>query len=113
MLATSPRVLRVVSAAVLCVAATSAFANASPEFATQVRAHRADMARSELVVAQAARLCSALSSDREMQEPRCVALRLHMRALATKDRHESCEMGDSSITHIARCLLGGLAGSAA
>lgn len=113
MLATLPRLLRVVPAAVLCMAATSAFANANPQFAAQVRAHRADMARNESVVAQAALLCTSLPPDREMQEPKCVAFRLHMRALSAKDRQESCETADSSIPHIARCLLGGLAGSAA
>jgi hypothetical protein len=113
MLATLPRLLRVVYAAVLCMAGTSVFANASPQFAAQVRAHRADMARNASVVAETAQLCTSLPSDREMQEPKCVALRLHMRALAAKHRQESCDTGDSTIPHIARCLLGGLTGSAA
>ena len=113
MLATFPKLLPVVYAAVLCVAGTSAFANSSPQFAAQVRAHRAEMARSPSVVAEAALLCTSLPPDREMQEPTCVAFRLHLRALAAKDRQESCDTGHSTIPHIARCLLGGLAGSAA
>lgn len=112
MFATSPRSLRVLLAAVLCMAASSAFANANQEFAAELRAHRADMARSESAVAQAAELCAALPSNREMDEPRCVALLLHLRALAARDRHDLCSTSDS-ITRMARCLLGGLAGSAA
>jgi len=113
MLASLPRLLRVVPVAVLCVATASAFATSSRDFAAQVDAHRAEMARNGAVVAQTALLCGNLPSDRAMEEPKCVALHLHMRALAAKERHGSCGAGDSTITQVARCLLGGLAGSAA
>ena len=113
MFVASPMSLRVLLAAVLCMAAASAFANANQEFAAEVRAQRAEMARNESVVAQAALLCADLPSSREMEEPRCVAFRLHMRALAARDRHDLCGTGNSTIGRMARCLLGGLAGSAA
>jgi len=110
---TLPRLLRVLQAAVLSMAATSAFANSSQDFGAQVRTHRAEMARNTSAVTEAAVLCTNLPLGHEMREPKCVALRLHMRALAAKDRHESCDIGDTTITHIARCVLGGLPGSAA
>jgi hypothetical protein len=113
MLAASPMSVRVILAVVLCMAAVSAFANANQEFAAEVRAHRAEMAHNESVVAQAAQLCASLPANREMEEPRCVAVRLHLRALAARDRHDLCETGSYTIGRMARCLLGGLAGSAA
>jgi hypothetical protein len=114
MAATLSGLLRVLCASAFCLAATSAFANTNQEFAAQLRAHRSEMAHNESAVAEAARLCTGLPPSRAIEEPKCVAWSLHLRALSEKKRTETCAAGDSSaITHITRCLLGGLAGSAA
>ena len=114
MAATLSESMRILCASAFCMAATSAFANTNQQFAAQVRAHRSEMAHNESAVAEAAVLCTDLPPSRAMEEPRCVAWRLHVRALSDKARTETCGAGEASaITHITRCLLGGLAGSAA
>jgi len=111
---TSSGLLRVLYASAFCMAAGSAIANTNPQFAAQVRAHRSAMAHDESAVGQAAQLCASPPPSRAIDEPRCVAWRLHMRALSDKERTESCDTSElSAIGHIKRCLLGGLTGSAA
>jgi len=95
------------------MAAGAAFASTNPQFAAQVRAHRSEMAHNPSAVGEAARLCATLPPSRALDEPRCVAWRLHVRALSDKERTENCDSDErSAIGHIARCVLGGLAGSA-
>jgi hypothetical protein len=106
--------LRVLCLSAVCVAANSAFASTNEQFASQVRAHRHAMAHSEAAVGEAAVLCTGLAPGRAMDTPVCVAWRLHLRALSDKERTEACDAPESTaITHIRRCFLGGLAGSAA
>jgi hypothetical protein len=50
------------------------------EFSAQVRAWRGQLAAAESVVGQAALLCTNLPAHRAVEEPQCVALRLHLRA---------------------------------
>jgi hypothetical protein len=96
------------------MAASSAVANTNQQFAAQVRAHRSAMAHSQSAVGEAAQLCTALPPSRAMDEPKCVAWRLHVRALSDKDRTEVCDTSElSGISHFRRCFLGGLTGSAA
>jgi hypothetical protein len=114
MVATSSGLLRVLYALALCMAAHSTFANTNHEFASQVRAHRNAMMHNEAAVGSAAQLCAALAPSRAMDEPRCVAWRLHMRALSDKERTNACDTGEmSAVSSIRRCFLGGLSGSAA
>ncbi len=114
MVATSSGLLRALYASALCMAANSAFASTNQQFSDQVRVHRSAMAQSESAVGVATRLCGALSPSRAMDEPKCVAWRLHMRALSDRKRAETCDTSElSAITHIRRCLLGGLPDSAA
>jgi hypothetical protein len=114
MVATSSGLLRVLVALALCTAAGSTLANTNPEFAIQLRAHRIAMMHSEAAVVEAAVHCTALPPSRAMDEPRCVAWRLHLRALADRQREETCDSAEmSAISSIRRCFLGGLAGSAA
>jgi hypothetical protein len=114
MVATSSGLLRVLYALALCMAANSTFANTSQDFAVQVRGHRNAMMHNEVAVGDAARLCTTLPASRAMDDPRCVAWRLHIRALSDKERTETCDIGETSaIRSIRRCFLDGLAGSAA
>ena len=96
------------------MAVTSAFANTNQQFADQVQSFRHEMAHNDSAVVEAALLCANLAATRAMDEPKCVAWRLHVRALSDKARTETCGGGGlSAIGHIQRCVLGGLAGSAA
>jgi hypothetical protein len=114
MVATSLGLIRIVYASALCVAASAAVANTNPQFSAQVRGHRSTMAQSESAVGEATRLCATLSASRAMDEPRCVALRLHLRTLSDRKRTETCDTSElSAIAHIRRCFLGGLPDSAA
>jgi hypothetical protein len=114
MTATSSGLLRVVCLLAVCAAADSASANTNDAFASQVRAHRNAMVHSESAVGEAALLCTNLPSSRAMNEPRCVAWRLHLRALSDRERNEACDTTElPAISHIGRCFLGGLADSAA
>ena len=114
MAATSSGLLRALSLSALCAVANSAFATTNDAFASQVRVHRNAMAHSESAVTEAALLCTNLPPSRTMDEPRCVAWRLHLRALSDKERTETCDTAElPAISHIRRCFLGGLAGSAA
>ena len=114
MIAISSGLLRVLCSLTVCAAANSALASTNDQFASQVRAHRHTMAHSESAVGEAALLCTSLPTSRAMDEPRCVAWRLHLRALSDKERTETCDRPElSPITHIGRCFLGGLADSAA
>jgi hypothetical protein len=114
MVAPSSGLLRVLIASAFCMAASSAFANTNEQFSAQVRAHRSAMTHDESAVGQAARHCTALAPNRAMDEPQCVAWRLHMRALSDKERTETCDTSElSAITLIRRCFLGSLTGSAA
>jgi hypothetical protein len=114
MLATSSGLPRVLYASVICMASNAALANTNQEFAAQVRAHRGAMAHNASAVGEAARLCAGLPAGRAMDEPKCVAWRLHMRALSEKERAETCDTGElSALGHIRRCLLGGLTDTAA
>lgn len=114
MVATSSGLLRVLYASALCMAANSAFANTNEQFAAQVRAHRSAMAHNESAVGEAAQLCAPLPPSRAMDEPKCVAWRLHIRALSDKRRTETCDTSElPAISHIRRCFLAGLTDSAA
>src|SRR5262245_54463200 len=114
MVATSSRWLRTLCATALCMAAHAAWANTNEQFAAQVRAHRQTMAQNPSAVGEAALQCTQLAPHRAMDEPRCVAWRLHVRALSEKQRAETCDTAElSAINHLRRCLLGGLPGSAA
>ena len=114
MVATSTGLRRALYASALCMAANSALASTHQQFSDQVRVHRSAMAQSESAVGEAAQLCIALSPSRAMDEPRCVALRLHLRALSDRKRAQACDTSElSAITHITRCFLGGLPDSAA
>lgn len=99
----------------LCAAAIgsgAAMASTNPQFSAQVQAHREALARSAAVAADTARLCAGLDARLAMDEPRCVAWRLHQRSRS--DRAAACEADEGPfVTRIARCLLHGLAGSAA
>ena len=114
MTTTSSGLPRVLCLLAVSAAANSAFANTNDQFASQVRAHRNTMAQNESAVGEAAVLCSSLPPSRAMDEPKCVAWRLHLRALSDKQRTEACDSPEwTTIVHIRRCFLGGLAGSAA
>src|SRR5262245_61271256 len=114
MTATSSGLLRVLCVLAVGAATDAALASTNDQFASQVRAHRNTMVHSESAVGEAALLCTNLPPSRAMDEPRCVAWRLHLRALSDKERTEICDgPALSTITHIRRCFLGGLAGSAA
>jgi len=114
MVATNSPVLRVLMVLALGMAAQSAFASTNEQFAAQVRAHRAAMAHDQSAVKDAAALCAGLPPARAMDEPKCVAWHLHVRGLSDKERSDTCDThGLPAISHIRRCLLDGLAGSAA
>ena len=114
MVATWSGLLRVLYASALCMAASSALANTSQQFAAQVRAHLSAMAHNESAVGDAAQLCVVLPPSRAMDEPKCVAWHLHLRALSDKERTQSCDASElSAVSHIRRCFLGALAGTAA
>jgi hypothetical protein len=111
MLAPSSALSRFLFASALCVAGGAAFASTNEQFASQVQAHRSAMARSESVVTDTARFCSGLPTARAMDEAKCVAWRLHVR---DKERTNACENTELlDMSQLRRCLLGGLAGSAA
>lgn len=83
-------------------------------FATQVRAWRGQLAASEPALAQAALLCNNLPAHRAAEEPQCVALRLHLRALARAQLPAPPQAapgaGADTLSGCARSALSGLLG---
>ena len=114
MVAAKSEALRVLVAAACWAAGHSAVASTNEQFAAQVRAHRIAMAQDPSAVRDAAAWCAGLPPGRAMDDPRCVAWHLHVRAQSDQERSDACETGGlPAISHIRRCLLDGLAGSAA
>jgi len=115
MASSSVRLLRM--AAVLCGIGVgpSAWASTGSPFSAQVQAHLDAMARSEIVAGRAGRVCAGLDTGPAMSDARCVAWRLHQRQRAERARAAACEGAGEplALALIARCVLGGLTGSAA
>jgi hypothetical protein len=75
----------------------SACAITNEEFATQVRVYRGQMTQDPRVVEEAALLCAYLPEHRAVEEPKCVALRGHFRALAAKAKDASAKSASAEI----------------
>ncbi len=68
----------------------------NPEFAAEVRTWRAQMTADAAVVGEVALLCAYLPEHRAVEEPRCVALRGHLRSQAVKAR-DATRIGASGV----------------
>jgi hypothetical protein len=92
--------------------AAQAVPMSNQDFAAQVRAWRGQMAASESVLGQAALLCTNLPSHRAVEEPQCVALRLHLRsrAQAQAQVQGAPGAGAETLSGCARSALSGMLG---
>ena len=83
-----------VASAVTLLVGTAATAAplSNQQFSDQVRQLRQQMGHSQPVVENAALLCTNLPAHRSAEEPRCVALRLHLRAQISARAQEAPDL---------------------
>lgn len=90
------------------IGAAQAVPVSNQDFAAQVRAWRGQLAASESALGQVALLCNNLPAHRAVEEPQCVALRLHLRAQAPTQALPGA--AGETLSGCARSALSGMLG---
>ncbi|MEP6873623.1 MAG: hypothetical protein ABI887_04615 [Burkholderiales bacterium] len=99
-----PRLKTLLAIGLLGSATQVAFAITNEEFSNQVRALRARMVAEPSVVGEAALLCAYLPDHRAIEEPKCIALRGHLRAEIARNRQAQASDRKSWLDQFAGCV---------